>query len=129
MRVNYSSGGDFEDVYGYCRAVRVGAHVHVAGTCARDPHLDGADTYTQAKSALSIIEAALKEAGSSPASVVRTVTYVTDIGDHMQVAKAHAELFGDVRPVATLVQVSALLDPRMKIEIEAYAIDEDRGQD
>jgi enamine deaminase RidA (YjgF/YER057c/UK114 family) len=122
MRVNYPSGGDFEDVYGYSRAVRVGDHIHVAGTCARDPHLDGADTYTQAKSALSIIEDALREAGASPADVVRTVTYVTDIGDKLQVAKAHAELFGDVRPAATMVQVTAMVDPRMRIEIEAYAI-------
>lgn len=122
MRVNYPSGGDFEDVYGYSRAVRVGNHIHIAGTCARDPHLDGADMYTQARSALSIIDAALREAGSSPADVVRTVTYVTDIGDKLQVAKAHAELFRDVRPAATMVQVTAMVDPRMRIEIEAYAI-------
>ncbi len=123
MRVNIPSGGDFEDVYGYCRAVRVGEHIHVAGTTARDPHLDGADTYEQARSALSIIEAALREAGSSPAAVVRTVTYVTDIAEFEQVARAHHEMFGDVRPAGTIVQVSALIDPRMKIEIEAYAID------
>jgi enamine deaminase RidA (YjgF/YER057c/UK114 family) len=121
MRENYPSGGDFEDVYGYSRAVRVGDHIHVAGTCARD--LDGTDTYTQAKEALSIIEAALKEAGSSPAAVVRTVTYVTDIGEKLEVARAHAEMFGDVRPVATLVEVRALVDPRMTVEIEAYAIE------
>ncbi|MBB4904533.1 Rid family hydrolase [Actinophytocola algeriensis] len=120
MRENYASGGDFEDVYGYSRAVRVGDHIHVAGTCARA--LDGTDTYTQAKEALSIIETALKEAGSGPAAVVRTVTYVTDIGDKLQVARAHAEMFGDVRPAATLVEVRALVDPRMTVEIEAYAI-------
>jgi enamine deaminase RidA (YjgF/YER057c/UK114 family) len=120
MRENYASGGDFEDVYGYSRAVRVGDHIHVAGTCARD--LDGTDTYTQAKEALSIIEAALKEAGSVAADVVRTVTYVTDIGDKLLVARAHAEVFGDVRPAATLVEVRALVDPRMTVEIEAYAI-------
>lgn len=125
MRVNYPSGGDFEDTYGYSRAVRVGSHIHVAGTCARDPYLDDTDTYTQARSALSIIDAALREAGSSPADVVRTVTYVTDIGDKLQVAKAHAEMFGDVRPAATLVEVRALVDPRMKIEVEAYAITSD----
>jgi len=123
MRVNIASGGDFEDVYGYCRAVRVGDHVHVAGTTARDPHLDGASMYEQARSALSIIEAALVEAGSSPAAVVRTVTYVTDIAEYEQVARAHRETFGSVRPAATLVQVAALIDPRMTVEIEAYAID------
>jgi enamine deaminase RidA (YjgF/YER057c/UK114 family) len=120
MRENYASGGDFEDVYGYSRAVRVGDHVHVAGTCARD--LDGTDTYTQAREALSIIEAALAEAGTDRTAVVRTVTYVTDIGEKLAVAKAHAEVFGDVRPAATLVEVSALVDPRMTVEIEAYAI-------
>jgi enamine deaminase RidA (YjgF/YER057c/UK114 family) len=123
MRVNYPSGGDFEDVYGYSRAVRVGPHIHVAGTCARDPYLDGADTYTQAKSALAIIAAALAEVGSSTAAVVRTVAYVSDIEDKLQVAEAHAEVFGDVRPAATLVEVSRFVDPRMRIEIEAYAIE------
>jgi enamine deaminase RidA (YjgF/YER057c/UK114 family) len=121
MRTNHPSGGDFEDVYGYSRAVRVGDQIHVAGTCARD--LDGTDTYTQAKEALSIIEAALAAAGSGPASVVRTVAYVTDIGERLQVARAHAEMFGDVRPAATLVEVRALVDPRMRVEIEAYAIE------
>jgi enamine deaminase RidA (YjgF/YER057c/UK114 family) len=121
MRTNHPSGGDFEDVYGYSRAVRVGGHIHVAGTCART--LDGADTYAQAREALTIIEAALRDAGSGPAAVVRTVTYVTDIGDRLEVARAHAEMFGDVRPAATLVEVRALVDPRMTVEIEAYAIE------
>lgn len=122
-RTNVSSGGDFEDVFGYCRAVRVGPHIHIAGTTARDPHLDGADSYEQAKSALEIISNALAEVGSSPAAVVRTVTYVTDMGDALLVAKAHHEMFGDVRPVATMVEVTALIDPRMTVEIEAYAIE------
>jgi enamine deaminase RidA (YjgF/YER057c/UK114 family) len=121
MRTNHSSGGDFEDVYGYSRAVRVGDHIHVAGTCSRD--LDDTDTYAQAREALAIIGAALAEAGSGPAAVVRTVTYVTDIGDKLAVARAHAEVFGDVRPAATLVEVRALVDPRMRVEIEAYAIE------
>lgn len=120
-RKNIHSGGDVEDVYGYCRAVRVGDHVHVAGTTAREPNLDG-DAYVQAKAALEIVAAALAEAGSGPADVVRTVTYVTDIADFDLVARAHREMFSEVRPVATLVQVVALVDPRMKVEIEAYAI-------
>ncbi|MCE7008896.1 RidA family protein [Kibdelosporangium philippinense] len=123
-RQNVSSGGAFEPVYGYCRAVRVGNQIHVSGTCARDPHLDGTDAYQQTKNILEIIEAALDEAGSSRAAVVRTVAYVTDINDKMLVAKAHQEVFGDVLPAGTLVQVSALVDPRMKVEIEAYAIEE-----
>jgi enamine deaminase RidA (YjgF/YER057c/UK114 family) len=125
MRRTVSSGGPFEDAYGYSRAVRVGGHIHVSGTTARPPHLDGADAYQQALAALRIIEAALDESGSSLSSVVRTVTYVTDIGDADLVAQAHREILGQVRPAATLVEVSRLLDPRMKVEIEVYAIEPD----
>jgi enamine deaminase RidA (YjgF/YER057c/UK114 family) len=117
------SGGDYEDVYGYCRAVRVGEHIHVSGTTARDPHLDGCDAYTQAKAALEIVDRALTEAGSSLDAVVRTVTYVTDVADLELVARAHREAFGLVRPAATLVGVAGLVDPRMKVEIEVYAIE------
>ncbi len=125
MRRNISSGGPFEDAYGYSRAVRVGPHVHVSGTTARPPHLDGSDTYQQATAALDIIAAALEEAGSRLSSVVRTVTYVTNMDDADLVAQAHREVFGSVRPAATLVEVSRLLDPRMKVEIEVYAIEPD----
>ncbi|ONI78595.1 hypothetical protein ALI144C_27640 [Actinosynnema sp. ALI-1.44] len=123
-RQNISSGGRFEPVFGYSRAVRVGNQVFVSGTTARDPHLDGTDAYQQAKAVLDIIKAALAEAGSSPAAVVRTVTYVTDIADAELVAKAHSEVFGDVLPAATMVEVSGLMDPRMKVEIEAHAVEE-----
>ena len=116
-----SSGGDFESVYGYSRAVRVGEHVHVSGTTARGPALDG-DAYDQAKAVLVIVAEALREAGSGMADVVRTVAYVTDIADAELVARAHRESFGEILPAATLVQVSALLDPRMNVEIEAYAV-------
>jgi enamine deaminase RidA (YjgF/YER057c/UK114 family) len=122
-RRNVSSGGPFEDVFGYSRAVRVGGHVHVSGTTSRPPHLDGADAYEQAVTALSIVAQALRDAGSSMAAVVRTVTYVTDMADLELVARAHREAFADVRPAATLVQVSQLVDPRMKVEIEAYAVE------
>jgi enamine deaminase RidA (YjgF/YER057c/UK114 family) len=97
--------------------------VHVAGTTATDPDIDGADTYRQARAALAIIERALQEAGSSLAAVVRTVTYVTDIDDLELVAKAHREVFGKIRPAATLVEVSRLVDPRLTVEIEAYAVE------
>jgi enamine deaminase RidA (YjgF/YER057c/UK114 family) len=120
-RQTFPSGGNYEDVYGYSRAVRVGPHVHVAGTCARGDDLDG-DTYVQAAAALRIIAGALREAGASAHDVVRTVAYVTDIADADLVARAHREMFDDVRPAATMVAVSALLDPRMRVEIEAYAI-------
>lgn len=124
MRRSVSSGGPFEPVYGYQRAVRVGPHVHVSGTAAGPADLAGTDAYQQARSALAIIEAALRELGSSPAAVVRTVAYVTDIDDLELVARAHREVFGQVLPAATLVEVSRLVDPRMKVEIEAYAIEE-----
>lgn len=121
-RIIVRSGGPFEDVYGYSRAVRVGDHVHVAGTTAREPDLDG-DAYHQARAALAIIEAALLEADVAVADVVRTVTYVTDIEDAMLVARAHRETFGEILPAATLVQVTALLGgDRAKVEIEAYAV-------
>lgn len=124
-RQNISSGSPYEDVFGYCRAVRVGNTVHVAGTCAAMDHLDGTDAEAQANSALDIITAALAEAGTGPESVVRTVTYVTDISDMELVAKAHFAVFGSVRPASTLVEVSALIDPRMKVEIEVFAIIDD----
>ena len=118
QRQNVSSGNPFEDVYGYCRAVRVGDQIHVAGTTA-----PGEDAYTQARAALRTIEQALVDVGSSVAAVVRTVTYVTDMADRDQVAKAHSEVFGDVRPAGTLVAVSALVAPELKVEIEAYAVE------
>lgn len=124
-RRNVSSGSPFEEIFGYCRAVRVGNAVHVAGTCAAQDQLEGTDTYTQAVSALAIIQDALAEAGTGPESVVRTVTFVTDIAEMEQVAKAHAEVFGAIKPAATLVEVNKLIDPRMTVEIEAYAIVED----
>jgi enamine deaminase RidA (YjgF/YER057c/UK114 family) len=117
-RQNISSGRPFEEVYGYSRAVRVGGQVHVSGTTAQ-----GEDAYTQAKAIFEIIGTALAEAGSSFEDVVRTVTYVTDIKDADQVAKAHHEVLGQVKPAATLVQVTALVSPELKVEIEAYAVD------
>jgi enamine deaminase RidA (YjgF/YER057c/UK114 family) len=122
VRRNIRSGNPYEDVYGYCRAVRVGNTIHVSGTTAQPPDVEGHDAYHQAIAALGIIGRALEEAGSSHADVVRTVTYVTDIGDADLVARAHFEVFGDVRPAATLVEVSALIDPAMKVEIEVYAV-------
>jgi enamine deaminase RidA (YjgF/YER057c/UK114 family) len=123
MRRNVSSGEPFEDVYGYSRAVRVGHQVHVSGTTARPPYLDGTDAYQQAKAVLHTIENVLREVGSGTAAVVRTVAYVTDIGDAGLVARAHRETFGHVRPAATLVEVSRLTDPREKVEIEVYAVE------
>ena len=108
-------------MYGYSRAVRVGNQIAVAGSCCRDSAIDG-DAYEQSVDALKVIEAALANAGGSLENVVRTVTYVTDMGDMDLVARAHREAFDAVRPVATIVQVAAFADPRYKVEIQVDAI-------
>lgn len=116
-----SSGGPFEQIYGYNRAVRVGTQVHVAGTAARGEALTG-DAYAQTRNILATIRSALEEAGAAIEDVVRTVIYLTDIGNADLVGRAHSEVFGDVRPASTMVQVSALIRPEMRVEIEAYAL-------
>jgi enamine deaminase RidA (YjgF/YER057c/UK114 family) len=116
-----SSGGPFEQIYGYSRAVRVGAQVHVAGTAARGDALVG-DAYAQTQDVLATICGALKQAGARVEDVVRTVIYVTNIGDADRVGRAHQEVFGDIRPASTMVQVSGLIRPEMLVEIEAYAV-------
>lgn len=119
-RTNVSSGGAYESVFGYSRAVRAGNDVHVSGTCAPMGH-EKSDAYTQARAALVIIEKALGEAGAKTADVVRTVVYLRDINDAEDVARAHLETFDKVRPASTLVQVTSMLRPWQKVEIEAYA--------
>jgi enamine deaminase RidA (YjgF/YER057c/UK114 family) len=116
-RRNISSGYPYEAVFGYSRAVRVGDHIHVAGTTA-----PGADAYEQAKAALAIIARSLADAGAKPEDVVRTVVYVTDMAFADQVARAHGEVFAEIRPASTLVAISALVRPELLVEIEAYAI-------
>ena len=118
-----SSGGPWEDAVGYSRAVVAGPWVLVAGCTAT---VDGevrheGDAYNQARTALEIAVEALAEAGVSAADVVRTRMYVKDIADAPEVGRAHAEFFKDVRPAATMVEVSAFIDPRMRVEIEVDA--------
>ncbi|SON62325.1 Putative aminoacrylate peracid reductase RutC [Mycobacterium simulans] len=115
-RHNVSSESDFESAVGYSRAVRVGPQVAVAGTTG-----SGDTLAAQTRDALRRIEIALQQAGATLADVVRTRIYVTDISRWREVGDLHAEIFGDIRPVATMVEVSALIAPELLVEIEADA--------
>ena len=124
MRRNIGGTSPWEARVGYSRAVRVGQHVSVAGTTATvgGEVVCSGDPAGQTRVVLDIIRAALEEAGASLSDVVRTRLYVTDMADWQAVGEVHAEVFGQIRPAATLVQVAALIDPRHLIEIEADAI-------
>lgn len=119
-RRNISSGGAYESVFGYSRAVRAGDDIHVSGTCAPVGH-EESDAQTQTRAILTIVEKVLAEAGGRLEDVVRTVVYVRDMADADGVARAHLERFDAIRPASTLVQVTSMLRPWQKVEIETYA--------
>ena len=122
-RTNISSGSPYEPIIGFSRAVRIGHRVLVAGTAPVWP--DGScdpDPGVQTRRCLEIILAALREAGAGPQHVVRTRMYMANGADWEAIGRAHGEVFGEVRPAATMVVVAGLLDPRWKVEIEAEAM-------
>ena len=121
----FGSDNPWEATVGYCRVVRAGDHVHVAGTTAT---VDGAvvgigDAAEQTRVALELVADALSRAGAAMNDVVRTRMFVVNIADWESIGRVHGEFFGDARPVATMVEVSSLIDPNhlVEIEVDAYA--------
>ena len=124
-RINISSGAPWEPIAGYSRAVRVGQFIEVAGTTAVDEQgnfFGEGDVGAQTQYVLEKIQHAIEQAGGSMSDVVRTRIFVTDREYMMEVAKVHGEFFGEIMPVSTGVEIGALIDDRLLVEIEASAI-------
>jgi enamine deaminase RidA (YjgF/YER057c/UK114 family) len=120
------SKAPWEAKVGYCRALRAGQHIYVTGTAPIDESGDGVhapgDAYAQARRCLELIEAALRKLGADRSHIVRTRMFVTDILRWKEYGRAHGEFFASCPPATTMVEVKALIDPRMLIEIEADAV-------
>lgn len=123
-RVNISSGAVWEDIVGYSRAVKIGNNIEIAGTTATDGDqiIGKGDLYTQTRYILEKIENALAQSGASMKDVIRTRMFVTDIKNWQEAGRAHGEVFLQIKPVTTMVEVSALIHPDLLIEIEATAV-------
>jgi enamine deaminase RidA (YjgF/YER057c/UK114 family) len=124
-RERVSSGTEWEATVGYSRAIRADGRVSVAGTTATDEDGDPVapgDAYAQTAHALGLVADALDEAGAGVEDVVRTRLFVTDIDDWEAVGRAHGEMFGEVRPATTMVEVSRLIHPDLVVEVEAEAV-------
>ena len=124
MKQKVTSGSQWEDIIGYSRAIRINNIIEVAGTTAVDGEVvvGEGNVYEQSVFIFTKIEKALKQLGSSLQDVVRTRMFVTNMDDWEAVGKAHGEFFKNIKPVATMVEVKRLIDPRLLIEIEVSAI-------
>ncbi|MCH8123136.1 MAG: RidA family protein [Bacteroidetes bacterium] len=123
-KLRYDSGTKWEPVVGYSRAVRVGNHIYVSGTTATNDEgeiVGKGNVYEQAQQVLRNIETGLKNVDASLSDVVRTRIYLTNIEDWKEVGKAHGQVFSEIRPATTIVEVSRLIDPEILVEIEAVA--------
>ncbi len=122
MRQLISSGSPFEGEIGFSRAVRHGDRIEVSGTAPiKDGKVAGSDVYTQTRAALDIIVKAVEDAGGTAASIIRTRIFLTDMSTWKEAARAHGELFAEIRPACSFIGTSALINPEWLVEVEASA--------